>query len=277
MKRILLPLLATLMVAVLATLMTACSDSTEPAAPAPMGQLVLNLTDAACGYDEVNVEIIGVMVHRAGEDDGESPDDGGEWITVSDDTFTVDLLTLSNGQSIILTDTLLVAGKYTQIRLMLDDGSTVVVDGESHDLEVPSGEQSGLKLNHPFTLSSDVLYSATLDFDACRSVHRTGNGQYKMKPVIRVIVDAISGGLGGTVLPTDARAMVWAVAGDDSALAWPDTLTGDYLFSTLEEGQYDVSFAPTSEGYADSTIIGVTVTAEEVTDLGSVELRVVAP
>ena len=271
MKRILLPLLATLLVAGLAVL-TACSDSTDPVQPA-QGRLVLNLTDASCDYDEVNIVVIGVRVHRAGSDDGENPDEGGEWITVSDDTFTVDLLTLSNGQSIILTDTLLAAGKYTQVRLLLDDGCTVVVAGEPHDLEVPSGEQSGLKLNHPFTLSPDFTYGATLDFDACRSVHLTGNDQYKMKPVIRIVVDAISGGLRGTVLPVDARAMIWAVADSDSALAWADTLTGEYLFSNLEAGQYDVSFEPTAGDYADSTVTGVTVTAEMVTDMGTTELQ----
>jgi len=268
MKRILLPLLLALLVAGMAALMTACSDTTGPSTSNDEGRLVLNLTDAACGFDEVNVVVIGVRVHRADQE-------GGEWTTVRDDTFTVDLLTLSNGQSIVLADTLLPAGKYTQIRLLLGEGCTVVVDGQTHDLEVPSGEQSGLKLNHPFTLYPDVLYSATLDFDASRSIHMTGNDQYKMKPVIRVVVDAISGGLWGAVLPVNAQAMIWAVADGDSALAWADPMTGSYLFSTLEEGRYDVSFVSTAGSYADSTIFGVAVTAEEVADLGIVELRAI--
>ena len=39
-------------------------------------------------------------------------------------------------------------------------------DGETHELEVPSGESSGLKLNHPFTLAPGTIHEATLDFDA---------------------------------------------------------------------------------------------------------------
>ena len=176
-KRILLPLLLIGVIAGLA-LLSACSDSTTPAAPAADGRLVLHLADAPGDYDEVNLTVIGVRVHKAdadGENDG--ADEGG-WMTVSDDIFTVDLLTLTGGNSVVLADTLLPAGQYTQVRLMLGDGCHLMVDGERHDLEVPSGEQSGLKLNHPFTLGDSAIYEAALDFDAHRSIVVTGNGAY---------------------------------------------------------------------------------------------------
>ena len=271
MKRILLPLLLTGVIAGMA-LLSACSDSTTAPATAADGRLVLHLTDAPGDYDEVNLTVIGVRIHKAdadGENDG--ADEGG-WMTVSDDTFSVDLLTLSGGNSVVLADTLLPAGEYTQVRLLLGEGCHLMVDGERHDLEVPSGEQSGLKLNHTFTLGGGAIYEVALDFDAHRSIVVTGNGGYKLKPVIEIIVVAVSGGLRGVAAPADARAMAWAVMDGDSSLAWADTLSGAFTFPLLHQGTYDVSLVPTAGDYGDTTITGVVVTAGDTTDMGTVEM-----
>ena len=85
--------------------------------------------------------------------------------------------------------------------MILGDGNNVVVDGAPHELEVPSSANTGLKLNHPFTIDAGATYEVTLDFDAHRSVNLTGNGRYKMNPVIRVIVNQTSGSLEGVVAP----------------------------------------------------------------------------
>ncbi|MFO7610742.1 MAG: DUF4382 domain-containing protein [Candidatus Krumholzibacteriia bacterium] len=242
-----------------------CSDSTTPA-PAGEGRLTLTLVDAPGDYDAVNVAVVGVRAHRAGADSVDG------WFTVSDDTFTVDLLTLTGGHGVVIADTLLPAGAYTQIRLLLGEGSHVVVDGQMHPLEVPSGGTSGLKLNHPFTLRDGTIYAATLDFDAHRSIHVTGNGRWMMRPVIRIVVDAVSGRLQGVVDPAAARAAVWAVAGGDSALAWADTLTGAFAFDPLAAGTYDVSILPTAAGWSDTTLVGVEVQAGASADLDTVSL-----
>ena len=247
-----------------------CSDSTSPAGAEGEGRLTLTMVDAPGDFDAVNIVVIGVRAHRAGEDSTSG------WFAVCEDTFTVDLLTLTDGHGVVLADTLLPAGHYSQIRLLLGDGCNVVVDGVAHDLEVPSGSTSGLKLNHPFTLAEGTVYAATLDFDAHRSIHMTGNGRWMMRPVIRISVDAVSGRLHGQVSPANARAMVWAVAGDDSALAWADTLTGAFAFGPLQAGIYSVSVVPTVAGWADSTLNGVAVTASATTELGTITLEATA-
>ena len=265
---------AALAAAALLAVAVGCSDDTTEPDTQATGRLVLNLTDAPGDFDAVNVEVVRVSVHRGDEGSPEDPDAG--WITVSEDTFMVDLLDFSAGEHLVLADTLLPAGLYTQVRLLLGDGNTLVVDGVEHDLVVPSGDTTGLKLNHPFTLEPDALYAATLDFDAHRSVHMTGNGMWMLKPVIRIMVDAISGRLEGVVDPAEARPMVWAVAGDDSALAWADTLSGAFVFPMLEEGTYDVSVVPTADGWLDSTLTGVAVGAMATTDLDTIRLEAAA-
>lgn len=252
--------------ALVAAGLAGCSDSTSPGA-ASSGRLKLNLIDAPGDFEAVNVEVEGVQAHR------EYENGDGEWITVSTRHFTVDLLTLTRGHGVVVADTVLPAGQYTQVRLLLGDGCTVAVDGQTHPLEVPSGDTSGLKLNHPFTIAPQTLYEATLDFDAHRSIHTTGNGRWIMRPVIAIVLDAISGSLRGVALPAAARAAIWAVMGQDSSLAWADTLSGAFVFPMLREGTYDVTLAPTAGAWQDSTVTGITITVGAWTDLGTIELQ----
>lgn len=259
--------------AALAALAVGCSDSvSEPKAGA--GTMRVSLIDAPGDYDAVNLEVIAVRVHRdeAGIQDG-GPDMMSGWTTISSDTTYVDLLTLTNGNHTVLADSTLPAGHYTQVRLLLGDGNTVVVDGETFDLDVPSGSQSGLKLNHPFDIEDGMVYSVTLDFDADRSIHRTGAGQYKLKPVMRLMVDGISGSISGTVEPVESRALVLALSDGDTVITYADTLTGNFRFPMLTAGSYDLELSATAGAYRDSTLTGVVVTARQNTDLGTVVLE----
>jgi hypothetical protein len=267
MRKVLLPaLLATTILIV--GIIGGCSDDATTAPTSGTGFIKINLIDAPGDYQQVNVEVIRVEVHRADEADSNSG-----WSVVSEDTTTVDLLTLTDGNLAVLADSTLAAGTYTQVRLILSENNTVMVDSMLHDLEIPSSQNTGLKLNHPFTINDGAMYEFTLDFDADRSIHRTGNGQYKMKPVIRIIVDQTSGGLMGAVEPVVARAKVWAVAGADTVTAWADTLSGEFKFSMLPAGSYELRIGATVGAYHDTVLTGQVVTVGQMTDVGTVVLE----
>ena len=264
-----LPLIsvATLLV-IWAWTMAGCSDSTEPETGGT-GSMRVSMIDAPGDYDEVNVEVIRVEVHSSGEDgDGDAG-----WRIIDVDTTYVDLLTLTDGNSVVLADSALPAGHYTQVRLILGDGNNVVVDGVAHDLAVPSGDNTGLKLNHPFTIEAETLYEITLDFDADKSVHETGNGQYKLQPVIRVIVNETSGSLAGTVEPVAARAMIWTSAGDDTVTTYADTLSGRFSFEMLTAGDYDLHFSATAGAFRDSVLFDIPVAEGQTNNIGTVTLE----
>lgn len=240
-----------------------CSD--DNGSPAN-GTLKINLIDAPADYDAVFVQVDSVQVHAAGSDST------GGWVTVSSQPGTYDLLTLRNGLSALLVDRQLPAGDYTQIRLRLGTGNSVVVAGESFPLTIPSGLRTGLKLNHPFTIESGALYEITLDFDAARSIHQTGNGVYMMRPVIGTMAHMVSGALFGSALPVEARAAIEAVAGADTLVAYADTLDGSFRFPVIREGVWQVTIMPTAGAFADSVITGVAVAAGQDTDLGAITL-----
>jgi len=241
------------------------SDSTSPGTTGT-GEIRMVLVDSPSEYNAVNIVVTRVEVHAANSDSNSG------WWVVNDNTATYDLLTLTNGANAVLGDTLLPAGHYTQIRLYIGVGSNVVVDGITYPLTIPSGQQSGLKLNHQFEIVPNTLYELTLDFDAESSIHQTGNGEYMLNPVIRVIANVVSGTISGIIDPASARPFIWTVAGLDTISSYADTLSGYFMLMALPEGTFPVHIEPADPAYQDTTISAVQVIAEQNTDLGTIVL-----
>jgi hypothetical protein len=63
----------------------------------------------------------------------------------------------------------------------------ILEDNSVHELKVPSGFQSGVKIVKGFTISENGTTEIILDFDAMSSVVEAGNsGQWLLKPTIKV-------------------------------------------------------------------------------------------
>ncbi len=245
---------------VAALIAVGCDRSSDPAA---RGQIRMTLTDAPGAFDAVNIVVTRVEVHRAGSDSASG------WFVVNQDSAQYDLLELRNGVTAAMGEATVEAGQYTQIRLILGAGSHVMVGGVRHDLEVSSGSTTGIKLNHPFTISADMTTELTLDFNAEASIRLQGL-IYRLSPVIRVVATATSGTISGRVLPIAASAQVWTVAGSDTVGTWTDATTGDFKLMALPPGTYSVRIDPEVTVYADSVIAGVSVTAGQNTNMGTV-------
>jgi hypothetical protein len=252
--------------AVLSLLAVSCTEfSLTPKPAAGDGQLRIYLIDAPAAYDAVNIAVARVEVHR------ETPDSTSGWFVINDEPEMYDLLELRNGVSAVLGEAMLGPGTYTQIRLILETGSHVKIGDQIHDLYVPSGFQTGIKLNHEFTIQSGKLYELYLDFDAERSVRYQGN-RYRMSPVIRVNAVVTSGSVSGTVDPASAKAYVFTTIGQDTVSARADTLTGFFRLMAIPEGTYDIHFTSLSGTHNDTTVTGVGVVKQVDTKLGTIPL-----
>ena len=244
---------------------TGCTEDNSTNPTNARGQLKISMVDSPAQFDQVNIVVTRVEVHMADSSEG-------SWMIVNPVSRTYDLLQLTNGASVVLGDTFLTAGHYTQIRLVLGEGSNVVVNGDPVPLTIPSGMQTGVKLNHEFDIEPNNLYELMLDFNAEKSIHMTGNGKYIMNPVIRVIPVVTSGSISGQVLPTDADADVWTLAGTDTVSTYPDT-SGYFSLLALPAGIYDVHIEPDNGSYADTVVTGINVTAGNDTNIGIVNLQ----
>lgn len=238
----------------------ACSDESSTA------RLEVRLTDAPGDYEEVNIDIQGVEVHTNG---GESGDGG--WKSLTVETGVYDLLKLTNGLDTLLGSIELPAGRISQIRLILGNNNSIKIGDDIIQLTTPSAQQSGLKLNLQQELTAGITYRVLLDFDAARSIVKTGEGSYILKPVIRSIAEATTGAIAGTIDDPAASPAVYAIQGLDTLGTSFANETGHFMIKGLSAGTYTVSFTP-AEGYAIDPVNDVVVTIGNVTQLGTLEV-----
>ena len=161
------------------------------------GTLKIYLTDAPGDYKEVNINISKIEGHIA--NNGEE----GSWEVLKEWSggLPVDLIKLED-VSMLLASLELEPNKYTQLRIFLNGDASLVLEGEDGPnrptetvpLEIPSSANSGIKLNHPFKIVEGMITKLTIDFDAEKSVIKTGNGKYKMEPVISLSSETYSTG-----------------------------------------------------------------------------------
>jgi hypothetical protein len=232
-----------------------------------MARLEVRLTDAPGDYDAVNIDIIGMELHTEGSGDNDG------WRTIPVNGGIYNILELAGGLDTLLTTAETPAGSISQIRLILGENNSIVVDGKEKPLSTPSAQQSGLKLNVHTTLKEGVTYTLTLDFDAARSIVQKGNGAYSLKPVIRVVTEATSGAIKGTVSPVEATPAIYAImaSGDTATTAYTNQ-DGTFLLRGLDPGTYTVRFSPAS-GYSATDRAGVAVTLGQVTDIGAISIQ----
>jgi hypothetical protein len=104
------------------------------------------------------------------------------WVLISDQPATFDLLDLQGGvvQGLGLAN--VPVGSYDQVRLLLSD-AWVEVDGEEFELDVPSGMQSGVKVNADFEVLDCGEVIVDLDWDV--GAHLLLNPQgYRLRPTL---------------------------------------------------------------------------------------------
>lgn len=227
--------------------------------------LEVYLTDDPANYDEVGIDIRDIKINY-------STDTANGWQSLSQvNAGTYDILKLVDDRDTILGKADLDAGRIEQIRLILGPDSYVKIEGQTYPLETPSAQQSGLKLNIHQDVNAGVLYKLLLDFDASRSIVRTGNGKYILKPVIRTTLQSIGGSIKGYVLPNSFNTSVYVIQGNDT-LAGTTTLNGSYFIKGLSAGSYILSFVPGDTTYQSQAKTGINVTNNTVTTVDTVRL-----
>ncbi|MCX7786632.1 MAG: DUF4382 domain-containing protein [Spirochaetes bacterium] len=240
-----------------------CSTSDDSSAVA------FKLTDApdTSGITNVKISVSQIKVNESADaTDGQ----GGSWkILTLNPAKEVDLLTLTNGVTANLGELEIAGGtQINQIRFVIDSAKVSTDNGSTYSsLNVPS---NSVKIVNAFQVPLSGSISIVLDFDVSKSVVKTGNGQYILKPAIRSIVENEAGWILGTA---PAGATVYAYKDEDyvdgtepttssdrdgdgtpdpafpkayaSTLVKPD---GTFKIAFLEAGTYDLVLVKDSQG-----------------------------
>ena len=204
------------------------------------GQLNLRIGDAPVdGASEVVIVFTGVELHSNSG-------------TTSIDFAAprqIDLLAYQNGATVdLLEDETVTAGDYQWMRLKViaernrSDGSFILFeDGRQFPLYIPSGSESGLKINRPFRVAAGGITRLVADFDLRKSIIAPPglDPNYLLKPVLRLVDELQVGTIAGQV---DLAALATAQLGAGATAA--DCAGGLYLFTGAAIPPDDVDGIP---------------------------------
>lgn len=228
------------------------------------GRLVLSITDAPIDTDGITgvfITFTEIQYHISGNN----------WASFSDfeGPRKFNLLDLTRGETDLLGDLELEAGKYTQLRFILDAPDYAqgppsnpgcyleFENGETQPLFVPSGAQTGYKGVGTFEVPANGTVEVTADFDVRKSIVKAGaSGKYILKPTIRLVVNDQSGTIKGNVfnIPENTQIVVYAYESgtydesetDEPApeeIRFPNAVSSDRV---CEQNKYHIAFlAPT--------------------------------
>ena len=146
---------------------------------AKKGTIQVYVKDSVGPWAHVNLSFEVVRVHQAN-----ASDDSG-WIDLSVENGTLDLVKFVN-VSALLGDGKVPVGKYTQLRIVVDNATGMMNDGTHVTFTIPSGE---LKANHPFNVVEDETTKLTVDIDLLGSIHQA-NGKWMFSPVLGSVTNA---------------------------------------------------------------------------------------
>ena len=287
----------------LAALLMACGGGGDGGESPSTGTLSLSVTDAPVDMaDEVWVEFSGVeLQHSDGERimfDFTVEPDGPCFLDPT--ACQIDLLALTDGTSeFLLKDEEVPSGKYSWARLYVNAelgvrDSYIVIGGMEYEMIIPSGAESGLKLNRGFIVPAGGEADFTIDFDLRKSVNNPegltymGVDVYKLRPTLRTVDNAEVGVLMGSVdsglITADCSGAVYVFNagatpddedGDDGDPITSGLLKDDYSYKVpyLAEGDYvaaftcdaDIDNAETDDAVVFSSEAQVTITAGQNT------------
>ena len=228
-----------------------------------------DITDAPVATDSVEE----VYVTFSSLDVNESTsagDDGSGWMSIPIDTaHEYELLSLTNGLSASLGSIEMTGGtRINQIRFGISKLELVTAADASIGTRTPISLASGtgLKIVNAFDipLSGDV--TVVVDFDVRKSLVNTGTG-YKMKPVLRAIVENEAGEIHGTapvehmvfaygsVVGSDIDLTFTDPANDADSAEYDDAYTsaavrsdGNYTLAFMDAGSYDLVLVESATG-----------------------------
>ena len=235
--------------------------------------LSIQLTDAPFPFDlvaETNIKIDQISAKKV-SDTGED-----QLIILTEEEFEFNLLELTNGLTANLVDIEIPVGAYDQIRLRVTESDVKLTDERVFDLKIPSGQQSGIKVNlsTPINIEAESENSILLDFDVSRSFVVQGNPDtpagikgFIFKPVIKASNLSETGTLSGEV--TDASSS-FALEGVQISVYAADTLNtttfsdenGEYTVLGLTPGEYELQAE--YDGYLASDLIITTIMKGEL-------------
>ena len=253
------------------TLFFSCNNDSSSPSESGTSNISIRLVDGPGDFDHVYVEVIDVRVKVNDPNEGEEG-----WVSLDPiNTGVYDLLDLTGGVNVLLVDDFQIpSGMLNQIRLVLGEDNTVVIDGETFPLNTPSAQQSGLKIKVNQVLEPGFTYDYILDFDVDQSIVIAGNsGNINLKPVINASAEVSSGIIQGAINPFDFQVNASVMVDGEVISTYVDE-NGNFMLYGVPAGNYTLTLTPDPDsGYMETIVENIEVVNGQITNIGIIDLQ----
>ncbi|HEX6573634.1 MAG TPA: DUF4382 domain-containing protein [Gemmatimonadaceae bacterium] len=261
----------------------ACESGNSPTLVST-GKVNVLLTDAPFPFSQVkSVDVFVTRIDgKLAETDSAAAantSDSSSWVTLVSPNKSINLLTLTNGQTSNLGVATIPVGTYKSFRMIIDtDQSSITLnDNSTPDIKWPSAGKNGIKilLDEPFDVTNGTT-NLLIDFDVGRSFVMRGNSISQngllFKPVIHATTQQNTGTITGSVRADSASGAGIAGATVEvlkAGTALTDTASanvvrtgttdgsGNFTLAFVPPGTYVVRATPTvASGYKPALLAG---------------------
>jgi len=290
-KPMAIPIVSVFAAAMLATIIISCSGGMSTIEGPATGTVTVSLSDPpSCMPPSGHFEHVYVTVRSVEAHISSSADDSSSgWQELAPQLrsapMQIDLFSKPNTNCVLaqLGSASLPVGSYQQIRLLLVSNSpsagaavpspnacagngfncVLLDDGTVHELLLSSQDNTGLKIpsgqivGGPIQVAAGQSVDLNIDFNACASIVRQGNGNYRLKPTLTAQqISTNQSGIGGQVVDSLTKA---PIAGNVIvALEQTDSTGVDrILMQTTTDSQGTFRFCPLPTGTFDVIVVAL--------------------
>ena len=280
---------------VITGIIAGCSKNNSGSSTVSPGtqQVLLYMTDGPGFFDHVYIDIqkVQVLVDTCSDNDDDTSKHHGWawgwnnhqndnadscklWETLDIRAGVYDILSFRNGLDTLFAQGVIPEGKIRKIKISLGTNNSLVKDSITYPITIPGNNDAVIVINlrgdewEEFETRHHRLW---MDFDIGRSIVWTRDNIFILNPFIHCFIDNTTGRIKGTITPMAAFPVLTLYNNSDTAYALPNR-NGDFKLRGLPAGEYSL-FVNASNGYKDTTISNITVTAGKEIKLDVINLH----
>jgi hypothetical protein len=222
----------------------------------------------------INIDSVEVLVDTCSNASQPNNDSCKVWKSLHATPGMYNLLTIGADVDTLLVSANIPTAQIDAIKLSLGANDSLIKDSVHYPLQLHNSSNIVIPVYsvNQNNINKNIYLSTPVNFDVTgSSVQLNNNNVFILYPYITAFTVSTTASISGYIYPLNAYPVITVFNSTDTAYAEPDK-NGYFIISNLTSGTYSVLINVTN-GYADSTISGINLTANENDRLGNINLH----
>jgi len=230
-------------------------------------------SDTAYNKVLIDIDSVEVLVDTCGNTNHSNSDSCHVWKSLHAIPGMYNLLTIGSNIDTLLVSANIPAAEIYAIKISVGPNDSLIKDSVHYPLQLHDSSSIvipvySVKRNN---INKNVQLSTPVNFNVTGSSVQLRNNAFVLYPYITAFTVNTAASISGNIYPLNAYPVITVFNSTDTAYAEPDR-DGNFIVSNLTPGTYSLLINVTN-GYVDSTISGINLTASENDWLGNITLH----